>query len=122
MNDSRPEDHVPLAPSALHIVLALSRGERHGYALMQDVEQLSGGRVTMGPGTLYGSLKRLLAARLIEEAPNADPDGEGDERRRYYRLTGLGIAVAQLEVERLTNLVVQSDRDAVKRLLGRAGA
>lgn len=117
-----PADHVPLPPAALHIVLALQRGKRHGYALMQDVEQLSGGAVTMGPGTLYGSVKKLVSAGLIEEAPVTERDGDGDERRRYYRLTGLGGAVAGLEVERLTTLLLRTDRAAVRRLLRKAEA
>ena len=110
---------VPLPPAPLHIVLALNRGERHGYALMGDVEELSGGIIQMGPGTLYGSIKKLLAQGLIEESP-ARPDPTLDnERRRYYRLTGLGQRVCQAEMERLTTLLERSRSGAAARLLGR---
>ena len=110
---------VPLPPAPLHIVLALNRGERHGYALMGDVEELSGGIIKMGPGTLYGSIKKLLAQGLIEESP-ARPDPTLDnQRRRYYRLTGLGQRVCEAELERLATLLERSRSGAASRLLGR---
>ncbi len=110
---------VPLPPAPLHIVLALNRGERHGYALMGDVEELSGGVIKMGPGTLYGSIKRLLAQGLIEESPARPDPTLDDQRRRYYRLTGLGQRVCQAELERLTTLLERSRSGAAARLLGR---
>ena len=100
-----PEDFLPLPPAALHILVALTTGEKHGYALMRDVEALSDGIVKVGPGTLYGSIKRMLADGLIEETEER-PDPElDDQRRRYYRLTGLGETVCAAEVRRLQALV-----------------
>jgi len=110
---------VPLPPAPLHIVLALNRGERHGYALMGDVEELSGGVIKMGPGTLYGSIKKLLAQGLIEESPPRPDPTLDDRRRRYYRLTALGQRVCQAELERLTTLLERSRSGAAARLLGR---
>jgi DNA-binding PadR family transcriptional regulator len=97
---------VPPLPSAtLHILLALGDGEKHGYAIMREVEELSGGSVSMGPGTLYGSIKRMLAASLIEESGERPDPTLDDERRRYYRLTGLGQRVVSVESERLARAV-----------------
>jgi DNA-binding PadR family transcriptional regulator len=97
--------YQPLTPAVYHIMLALSDGEKHGYAIMKDVETQTGGRIKMGPGTLYGSIKRMLVASLIEEAAER-PDPElDDERRRYYRLTGLGRRVVAAESERLVQAV-----------------
>lgn len=91
---------TPLTPAVFHILLALASGEKHGYEMMKQVKQDSHGRVTMGSGTLYGSIKRMLAAALIEEAgERADPCGE-DERRRYYRLTNLGRDALLAELQR----------------------
>jgi DNA-binding PadR family transcriptional regulator len=88
-----------------HILLALADGEKHGYAIMQEVETNTDGTVTMGPGTLYGSIKRMLAAGLIEESDERpDPDLD-DQRRRYYKLTGLGGQVVEAEAQRLASLV-----------------
>jgi DNA-binding PadR family transcriptional regulator len=100
-----PDDFLPLPPAALHILVALMSGEKHGYALMRDVEALSDGVVRVGPGTLYGSIKRMLADGLVEETDER-PDPElDDQRRRYYRLTGLGEQVCQAELRRLRSLV-----------------
>lgn len=90
----------------MHLLLALLRGENHGYALMRLVEEQSGGAVRMGPGTLYGTLNRLLADGLIEETTDAS-ERSGSERRRYYRLTGIGDRAARLELDRLRRLVDQ---------------
>ena len=101
----RPEDFIPLPSATLHILIALAPGEKHGYAIMRDIEELSDGHVRMGPGTLYGSVKRMLTAGLIEEAEER-PDPElDDQRRRYYRLTGLGERVCAAELQRLEMLV-----------------
>ena len=109
---------VPLPPAPLHIVLALNRGERHGYALMSDVQDLSDGLIKMGPGTLYGSIKKLRAQGLIEETEGrVDPELD-DQRRRYYRLTGLGQAVCDAEIQRLATLVERSRAPGPGRLLG----
>ncbi len=87
-----------------HVLVALADGDRHGYAIMQAVDSLSGGLVKMGPATLYGTLKRLVADGLAEET--AQPGGgDEDSRRRYYRLTRLGQRVASAEADRLDALV-----------------
>jgi DNA-binding PadR family transcriptional regulator len=100
-----PERFLPLPSATLHILVALTSGEKHGYAIMRDVEDLSDGHVRMGPGTLYGSLKRMLKDGLIEEtAERPDPELD-DQRRRYYRLTGLGERVSSAELQRLEALV-----------------
>jgi DNA-binding PadR family transcriptional regulator len=98
-------DFLPLTPAIAHILLALADGDRHGYAIMQEVERLTGGGLRMGPGTLYGTIKRMLTAGLIEEVDQRpDPDLD-DERRRYYRATRLGIAVLEKETARMAALV-----------------
>jgi DNA-binding PadR family transcriptional regulator len=85
-----PKDHNPLTPAVFHLLLALANGERHGYELMKQVQHDSRGQVRMGSGTLYGSIKRMLAAGLIAEAGERPDPTINDERRRYYRLTPLG--------------------------------
>ena len=92
-----------LAVPAFHILLAVSERERHGYAIMQDVAARTDGKVRLGPGTLYGSIKRLLDDGLIEEREARDPDD--DVRRRYYRITRQGRKVAREESARLTALL-----------------
>jgi len=110
-----PESFLPVPPATFHILLALADGELHGYAIMQDVAQRSDGAVRLGPGTLYGALKRLLAARLVEESGERAAPERDDERRRYYRLTSLGVAVARAEARRLDTIVRAARR---KRLIG----
>jgi DNA-binding PadR family transcriptional regulator len=103
---SDPRDLVPLTPVVLHTMLALADGDRHGYAIAQDVEDSTGGQIRMGPGTLYGSIQRMLAAGLIEETQHRTRAGEADdERRRYYRMTGMGRRVLELELRRLADVV-----------------
>jgi len=100
-----PHDLLPLPPAQLHILLALADGDKHGYAVMSEVERMTDGEVSMGPGTLYGAIKRMLNADLIEESDNRpDPDID-DERRRYYRVTGYGARVLTAELARLEQLV-----------------
>lgn len=95
----------PLTPAVFHILLALADGDKHGYAIMKDVENQTSGRLKLGPGTLYGTIKRLLAASLIVEVDER-PDPElDDERRRYYRLTALGRKLALEENQRLAQAV-----------------
>ena len=95
----------PLTPAVFHILLALSTGERHGYGIMKQVEADSQGKVTMGPGTLYGSLKRMLDAGLVEESDKrVDPEMD-DERRIYYQLTGVGAQALATELERYQRIV-----------------
>jgi DNA-binding PadR family transcriptional regulator len=100
-----PNELLPLTPAVFHILLALADRERHGYHIMQEVESRTRGEMRLGPGTLYGSIKRLLRDGLIEEMEERpDPDLD-DERRRYYRLTDFGYRVATAEAERLAHLV-----------------
>jgi DNA-binding PadR family transcriptional regulator len=95
----------PLTPAIVHILLALADDDRHGYGIMQEVARLTDGAVRMGPGTLYGTIKRLLGARFIEEADER-PDPElDDERRRYYRLTPQGRRALTAETARVATLI-----------------
>ena len=96
--------HKPLTPAAFHILLALADGEKHGYAIMQEVTARTG-KIRLGPGTLYGSIKRMLADGWIEESAERPDPALDDERRRYYRLTGVGRRVAEEEAERLAQLL-----------------
>lgn len=120
-----PDAHelLPLTPVVLHLLLALAEGGRapehegsggkHGYAVAQEVEAMTEGQIRMGPGTLYGSIQRMLMAGLIEEVPKAKgpvrargASTTDDERRRYYRLTALGRRALELELGRLARVVV----------------
>lgn len=102
---NKPKRLLPLTPAVFHILLALSGGERHGYAIMQEVSELTDGAMRLGPGTLYRSIKRLLADGLIEESDER-PDPElDDERRRYYRLSDIGLRVTRAEARRLAQIV-----------------
>jgi|SRR5688500_16310784 DNA-binding PadR family transcriptional regulator len=95
----------PLTPAVFHILLALSNGERHGYGIMKQVEADSQGNVRMGPGTLYGSLKRMLDSGLVQESDKrVDPEMD-DERRIYYQLTGVGQKALQAELDRYKHIV-----------------
>jgi DNA-binding PadR family transcriptional regulator len=96
---------VPLTPAVFYILLALAGGERHGYQIMKQVQQDSHGQVKMGTGTLYGSLKRMLADGLIEEAGERSDPALDDERRRYYRLTALGRQAFEAELQRYARIV-----------------
>ena len=101
-----PNEFLPLTPAVFNILLALADGEKHGYGIMLEVESNTGGQVLMGPGTLYGSIKRMMQGNLIEESDErADPEMDDPRRRSYYRLTGLGRRVLQLEAERLASQV-----------------
>jgi DNA-binding PadR family transcriptional regulator len=100
-----PGSFLPLTPAAFHILLTLADGEKHGYGIMLEVAALSNGQIKLGAGTLYGTIKRMLADGWIEECDERpDPDLD-DERRRYYRLTDLGGKVVRAEAERLSRLV-----------------
>jgi DNA-binding PadR family transcriptional regulator len=95
----------PLTPAVFHILLALSSGERHGYGIMKQVEADSLGKVIMGPGTLYGSLKRMLEAGLVKESDKrVDPEMD-DERRIYYQITEAGAEALAVELERYKRIV-----------------
>lgn len=95
-----------LGQKDFHILLALFDAERHGYGIMKEVSELSNGRIHLGPGTLYGAIKRLIAAKLIEESDRR-PTGELDDKRRrcYYRLTATGRKVAVEECQRIADLL-----------------
>ncbi|MBN1440532.1 MAG: PadR family transcriptional regulator [Anaerolineales bacterium] len=109
----------PLTPAVYHILLALADGEKHGYAVMKDVEEQTGGNLSMGPGTLYGSIKRMLAAGLIEEVDERPDPAMDDERRRYYRMTALGRRVTAAESKRLAQAVRIARQKHVHALEGR---
>jgi DNA-binding PadR family transcriptional regulator len=101
-----PEQPVPaLTPAVFHILLVLADGEAHGYGIMQDVERMTGGQTLLGPGTLYRSIQRMLVDGLIEELAIALHNETDDDRRRYYRLTAKGRAIARREAQRLADLV-----------------
>ncbi len=105
MTESRVQSYLPLKTQWFHIMLSLAGGEQHGYGIMQEVLQRTTGKVRLWPATLYGSIKRLIEADLIEES-SARPAPEFDDaRRRYYRLTPLGRSVLNAECDRLKELV-----------------
>lgn len=100
-----PQELLPLTPAVLNILLSLADEERHGYGVMREVERRTDGRMKLGPGTLYRSIRQMLEKGLIEESVER-PDSElDDQRRRYYRLTGFGQRAAVAELERLEGLV-----------------
>jgi DNA-binding PadR family transcriptional regulator len=99
------EGTKPLPPSVFHILLALGEDEQHGYAIMGRVEEITDGAVTMGPGTLYGSIKRMLADGLIEETEERPDPALDDERRRYYRVTAHGARARATETARMQTLL-----------------
>jgi len=96
---------LPLKTNWFHILLSLAGGEQHGYGIMQEVSERSGGKIRLWPATLYGTLKRLIEAELIEESEERPAPELDDARRRYYRLTRLGKRVLDAETERLEELV-----------------
>ncbi len=103
------QEFLPLPASVMQIIVALASGEKHGYAVMQEVEALSAGAVKMGPGTLYGSIKRMIDQGLLEETESRLDPALDDERRRYYKLTELGHRVGSAEHDRLRRLVSAAD-------------
>lgn len=110
MASNDPQSHLPLTPAVLHILLAVGddRNGKHGYAIAREVEELTDGQIAMGPGTLYGSIQRMLDAGLIEDMPRAarkPRQQDEDERRRYYRVTPFGRRVLSLELGRLAAIV-----------------
>lgn len=104
-SDVAPESFLPLTAAVFSILLALASGEKHGYAIMKDVAAEAGGNIRMGPGTLYGSLDRMLVSGLVEETGVTD-----DERRRYYRLTTWGRRVLAAEAARLQHALSTARR------------
>lgn len=102
---AKSTSNAPLTPAVLHILLALSTKERHGYGIMKQVESDSQGKVNMGPGTLYGSIGRMIEAGLIRQSnKKIDPEMD-DERRVYYKITGLGQKALAAELQRYREVV-----------------
>jgi len=103
--DEKPDSLLPLPPATFHILMAVADEDRHGYAIIQEVASRTGGEVRLSAGTLYRSIQRMLEqGLLVETSERPDPD-EDDERRRYYRITQFGTAVARAEARRLSELV-----------------
>lgn len=102
--DPTPDDLLPLPPATLHILLAVAETDRHGYAIMQDVEARTDGELRLSAGTLYRAVARMVEQELIVEVEKRRTRTD-DERRRYYRITPFGMAVARAELRRLLQLV-----------------
>ena len=103
-NELEPRDMLPLQPHVFHILLSLIERERHGYSIIQDIAEKTGGDITLGTRTLYAAIKRMVGAGLLREVPKpADADSD-DPRRRYYKSTELGLAVAREEALRIRRL------------------
>jgi len=112
-----PESFLPLKPHWFHVLLSLADQEQHGYGIMQEVLERTGGKVRLWPATLYGTLKRLIDEELIEESDERPAAEFDDARRRYYQLTSLGRRVLAAESERLEDLVrvIRSKRRMAER-------
>ena len=104
-SEPRPESLLPLPPAVFHILMALADDDRHGYGIIQEVLSRTGGEVRLSPGTLYRSIQRMLDDDLIVEVHERPAPELDDERRRYYRITRFGKAVAREEANRLSELV-----------------
>jgi|SRR5579863_8301215 len=104
----QPAALPPVSTQVFHILLALASGDQHGYAIMQDVLSRTGGKLRLSPGTLYGSMKRMLDQGLVIELRDNERPKEDDQRRRYYRLTAFGRKVARAEAERMASLLEQA--------------
>lgn len=100
-----PDSLLPLPPATFHILLAVADEDRHGYAIIQDVAARTNGELKLSAGTLYRSIQRMLEQGLLLETQDRPAPELDDERRRYYRITGFGAAVARAEARRLTQLV-----------------
>lgn len=114
MNQVNDDPQAPLTAAMFNVLLALADGDKHGYAILKEVSEQTGGEVRLGTGTLYGIIKRLVAEDLIVECRNRPPVEDDDQRRRYYRLTDLGREVARAEALRMEKLVA---RARAKRLV-----
>ena len=110
---SETEAPLPLPPASFHVLIALAEGERHGYAILQEVASRTGGEVRLGPGTLYRTIQRLLEQGLILETEERPDPALDDERRRYYRLTPDGMRAARAETARLQRLVKLARRSGL---------
>ena len=100
-----PATILPLPPVTFHILVALAEGDRHGYAIIQDISARTGGELVIQAGTLYRSIQRMLEQGLVVETHDRPAQDDDDDRRRYYRITPFGRAVAQAEARRLTQMV-----------------
>lgn len=107
-DNQQTADLLPLSPQVFHILVALASGDQHGYAIMQDIAHRTGGRLRLSPGTLYGSVKRMLEQGLIVELRPRERPKDDDERRRYYRLTPFGREIAKAEAQRMADTVEQA--------------
>jgi DNA-binding PadR family transcriptional regulator len=120
MTSSRAD--TPLTPAVLHILLALSTEERHGYGIMKQVERESGGTVKMGPGTLYGSIGRMMSAGLIRESDKRPDPALDDERRIYYAITAAGRRALSAELDRYRAVVaVAADKQLTRNAIADVG-
>jgi DNA-binding PadR family transcriptional regulator len=108
MRDQKLESLLPLPSAVFHILIALADRDRHGYSIMQDAAERTGGKVRLSAGTLYSSIHRMLEQGLIEELRNSPDPASSDERRRYYRITKWGRQVALAEAQRLSELLEQA--------------
>lgn len=116
MTKRDPASFLPITPAMFYVMVALADGEIHGYAILKDVEQLTGGAVRLSTGTLYGIIKRLLSDGLIRETSGA---GAGDERRRSYALTAFGRDVARAEASRLEQTLAIARRKTLFKHVSR---
>lgn len=108
MPDQQPESLLPLSTAVFHILIALADGDRHGYSIMQDTSERTGGKVRLSAATLYSSIHRMLEQGLVEELRDSPDPASSDERRRYYRITKWGRQVALAEAQRLHALLEQA--------------
>ena len=116
-NTDNSSEATTLTPAMFQVLLALGDGEKHGYAILKEVEEQTGGHVRLSTGTLYAMIKRLLAEGIIEECRNRPPAEEDDQRRRYYRLTPQGREVTITEAERLERLIATArEKHLLRRL------
>jgi len=113
-----PQSLLPLTAALLHVLLSLADSDKHGYAIIKEVQDRTNGDVTLGAGTLYSMLKRLLADGLVVESGDRPDRSVDDERRRYYRLTAFGRDVAVAEIRRLESLVSQARQKQLVPPLG----
>lgn len=116
-NGQPPESAAALTPAMFQVLLALGDGEKHGYAILKEVEQQTNGHVRLSTGTLYAMIKRLLSDGIIAECRNRPPAAEDDQRRRYYRLTPMGRQVATAEAERMEQIIATArEKHLLRRL------
>jgi DNA-binding PadR family transcriptional regulator len=108
MRQADVDSLLPLPPATFHILLALADGDRHGYAIIQDVEARTGGQLRLSAGTLYRSIQRMLEQGLLVETHDRPAPEQDDERRRYYRITPFGRTVARAEAGRMADLVAMA--------------